>query len=249
MDILAFVFDSPGEISGLGLAPPGPDSRKDRVDFKPEFLATIRERRMHLRGELATLFPVPRPIVWEIGSGHGHFLVHYAQEYPDKFCVGVDIVTDRLVRSRRKRDRARLPNCHFLRTEAREFLHVLPPGIIFEEIWVLFPDPWPKARHNKHRLLKPEFFEAVAGRAEPGAKFFFRTDHPDYFREVEGLLPAVKTWRIDPSAHWPLEKETVFQARAPTYRSLVAVRTSHPARPVELIAPGLPPPAEPTSPA
>jgi tRNA (guanine-N7-)-methyltransferase len=249
MDILLRGFDSRDEIFGLELAPFGSDSRKDRVDYKPEFLATIRERRTHLRAELAALFPVPRPIIWEIGSGHGHFLVHYAQEFPDKFCVGVDIVTDRLVRSRRKRDRARLPNCHFLRTEAREFLHVLPAGIIFEEIWVLFPDPWPKARHNKHRLLKREFFEAVAARAEPGARFFFRTDHLDYFREVEELLPAVKTWRIDSSAHWPLEKETVFQARAPIYRSLVAVRTSHPATRVELIAPGLPPPVEPTSPA
>ena len=78
-------------------------------------------------------------MVWEIGCGHGHFLVRYAELFPAKFCVGVDLILDRLERSGRKRDRARLDNCHFLRAEAREFLLSLPPGITFEEIWVLFP--------------------------------------------------------------------------------------------------------------
>ncbi len=206
----------------------------------------MAERRAKLHAELAGLLPAPRPIVWEVGSGHGHFLVRYAGENPGKFCVGVDIVSDRLARSGRKRDRARLANCHFLRTEAREFLRLLPAGVTLEEVWVLFPDPWPKARHHKHRLLQPEFFEAVAARAEPGARFYFRTDHLGYFQAVEGLLPALKTWRVDPAALWPMEQETVFQARAPSYRSLVAVRTSHPARPGEIVAPGLPRPAAPT---
>jgi tRNA (guanine-N7-)-methyltransferase len=219
------------------------------VDYKPEFLATIAQRRAALRAELSRLFPAPRPIVWEIGCGHGHFLVRYAELFPAKFCLGVDLIVDRLERSGRKRDRAQLANCHFVRAEAREFLLSLAPGISFEEIWVLFPDPWPKARHNKNRLLKTEFFGAVAARAGEGARFYFRTDHLDYFTEVETVLAGLPTWRRDPAAPWPLEPETVFQARAPAYHSLVAVRTSHPARPVELVAPGLPPPAAPTSPA
>lgn len=233
----------------FGLARPAPRRPETCVDYKPEFLATIAERRSALRSELSVLFPAPKAIVWEIGCGHGHFLVRYAELFPTKFCVGVDLILDRLERSGRKRDRARLDNCHFLRAEAREFLLSLSPSITFEEIWVLFPDPWPKARHNKNRLLKPEFFEAIAGRAGEGARFYFRTDHLDYFTEVEGIVADLKTWRRDPAASWPLEQETVFQARAPDYHSLVLIRTSHPARPIELVAPGLPPPARPTSPA
>lgn len=219
------------------------------MDYRPEFLEIIARRRAALRGEVATLLPAPRSVVWEIGCGHGHFLVRYAQEFPGKFCVGVDVRLERLERSGRKRDRARLANCHFLRAEAREFLRSLPVGIIFDEIWVLFPDPWPKARHHKNRLLTPEFFEAVAARAEEGARLFFRTDHLEYFREVEAGVGALTTWRIDRGAPWPLEPETVFQARAPGHQSFAAVRTSHPARPAEVVAPGLPRPAAPTSPA
>lgn len=209
--------------------------------YKPEFLARINERRAALRAQLLTLLPARQPLVWEIGSGHGHFLVQYAQAFPAKYCVGVDIIRDRLNRSGKKRDRARLTNCHFVQAEAREFLDALPPGVTLGEIWVLFPDPWPKKRHHKNRILQMEFFEALAGRAGEGTRLYFRTDHAEYFQAVAALIPELKTWRLDPTAAWPLEQETVFQARAPAYQSLVVVRTSHPARSVETAVPRPPP--------
>lgn len=219
------------------------------MTFKPEFLARVHERRAELQRALADLLPQSRAIVWEVGCGHGHFLVRYAAENPAKLCVGIDIILDRLVRSGKKRDRAHLANCHFLRAEAREFFNALPASVTFEEVWVLFPDPWPKARHNKNRLLKADFFNAIASRAGEGARFYFRTDHEEYFREVEATVAALQTWRREPAAQWPLEQETVFQSRAPSYHSLVAVRTSHPAPAVELVGPGQPPPTAPMSPA
>lgn len=217
------------------------------MGFKPEFVEQIAARRAALRAELAALLPRPGSIVWEIGCGHGHFLARYAAEFPRKNCFGVDVSSQRIGRGLRKSDRANLPNCHFIWSEAREFLHALPAGVTFEELWVLFPDPWPKKRHHKNRVLRPEFFEAIAGRAGEGARLYFRTDYGEYFREVAGFLPALPTWRLERAAPWPLEPETVFQARAPNYHSLVAVRTSHPARRVETVAPGLPPPADPRS--
>lgn len=223
------------------------DSRA--VSFKPEFIARVAERRAELERTLATLLPAPRAIVWEVGCGHGHFLVRYASEHPGKFCVGVDIILDRLARSGKKRDRAQLANCHFVRAEAREFFNALPGHVTFEEVWVLFPDPWPKARHNKNRLLKADFFDAVASRAPRGARFYFRTDHEEYFREVEKTVAGLTTWRRDATAPWAFEQETVFQARAPKYFSLVALRTTSPAPAVELIGPGQPPRGAPKSPA
>ena len=212
-----------------------------RVAYQPEFLARITERRAALRAELATLLPPSQALVWEIGSGHGHFLVQYAQAFPAKYCVGVDIIRDRLNRSGKKRDRAGLTNCHLLQAEAREFIEALPAGVTLREIWALFPDPWPKKRHHKNRILQADFLEALAGRAGQGTPLYFRTDHTGYFSAVAALIPELKTWRLDPAASWPLEKETVFQARAPAYQSLVAIRTSHPARPAEITAPRPPP--------
>lgn len=215
------------------------------VTYTPEFLARITERRAALRRELAALLPANRAIAWEIGSGHGHFLVQYAQAFPDKFCVGVDIIRDRLNRSGRKRDRAKLTNCHFVLAEAREFFDAMPAGVTLQEVWVLFPDPWPKKRHHKNRIMQAEFLEALARRAGEGARLYFRTDHAEYFAAVAEFLPGLKTWRVDPAASWPLEQETVFQARAPAYQSLVAIRTSHPATPAETTAPRPPPPVGP----
>lgn len=219
------------------------------VTFKPEFLADVTRRREALKGTLGVLFPKKQAVVWEVGCGHGHFLVRYAAEFPGKVCVGVDMILDRLERSGKKRDRSKLLNCHFVRAEAREFFNALPTDVTFDEVWVLFPDPWPKARHHKNRILDANFFDAIASRAGEGARLYFRTDHAEYFCSVELIISRLTTWAVDPGADWPLEHETVFQSRAPSYHSLVAVRTSSPAPRVELTGPGQPPPAWPTSPA
>jgi len=217
------------------------------MTFKPEFLQRVSERRAALSAEVTTLLPVARRIVWEVGCGHGHFLARYASEFPEKSCFGVDICSARIERGQKKATRANLPNCHFVRAEAREFLHALPAEIAIDELWVLFPDPWPKKRHHKNRILQPAFFEAIAGRVGEGAKLYFRTDAVAYFDEVAGFIPGLKTWQLAPAdTVWPMEHETVFQARAETYHSLIAVRTSHPATPIETVGPGLPPRAVPT---
>lgn len=154
------------------------------MTFKPEFLASVTRRRDALEETLAALLPKDQPFVWEVGCGHGHFLVRYATEFPHKCCVGVDMILDRLERSGKKRDRSKLLNCHFVRAEAREFFNALPADVTFAEVWVLFPDPWPKARHHKNRILKADFFDAIASRAGEGACLYFRTDHDEYFRSV-----------------------------------------------------------------
>jgi tRNA (guanine-N7-)-methyltransferase len=219
------------------------------VGFKPEFIAHVTQRRTALREELAALLPAKAGLVLEVGCGHGHFLARYAAENPRRLCLGVDMINERIARARRKATRARLDNCHFIRAEARECIESFAPGITFEEVWVLFPDPWPKKRHHKHRLLQPAFFEMLAQRAGQGARLYFRTDHGEYFAQVAAFLPKLKTWQPDPVAAWAMEHETVFQARAPSYQSLVAVRTSHPATQTETPAPEQQEPAVPTSPA
>lgn len=202
-----------------------------------------------LRAELVQHLGAPGKITWEVGCGHGHFLVAQATAHPDRFFIGVDISSERITRARRKSERARLANCVFIQCEAREFLRELPRAFTLEEIWVLFPDPWPKKRHHKNRLMQSGFLEAVAGRAGQGARLYYRTDHAEYFAATIGQFAAAQIWSIDSGGSWPSELATVFQARAPSYQSLVAVRTSHPATPTETVAPGLPPPTSPTSPA
>jgi tRNA (guanine-N7-)-methyltransferase len=184
----------------------------------------LAERRDNLRRNLLTLIGSTSRIVWEVGSGHGHFLAAYAEVHPEKLCIGIDISSDRVVRAKKKRDRAHLRNLHFILADADDFLGAMPEGTLFADIFVLFPDPWPKRRHHKNRVMKPEFLAAVAARAAKGAGLYFRTDHEDYFHEAASLVHAHPAWSESARGTLPFEEPTVFQKRAERHFTLVAKR-------------------------
>ncbi len=193
---------------------------------KPEFVRHVEARLSRLREELPAVLPSsPAAITLEIGCGHGHFLARYAEAHPERFCLGIDILNDRLERATKKRDRAGLKNLHFHKAEAVELLECLPAGLTLTEVFLLFPDPWPKKRHHKNRLVRPDFLAALAARMVPGGCFYFRTDHAEYFAAGREVLAGHPDWRIEPAAPWPFEEATVFQLKAPAYHSLVAGRS------------------------
>jgi tRNA (guanine-N7-)-methyltransferase len=186
----------------------------------------MMERRRDLALQLAAIFSRPHPFTWEVGCGHGHFLTAYATANPDKLCVGVDIVSERIARAQKKRDRAKLENLFFVHADAALFLDLLPAGVVCSELFVLFPDPWPKLRHHKHRILRPDFLTHSANRAAAECRLCFRTDYSPYFTDARRAIESHPDWLVteDP---WPFEFTTVFQSRAPTYSSLVARRRAH----------------------
>lgn len=200
-----------------------PAEAEPDVSARARYAAIISERQQILQRQLVSFLSPNASFIWELGSGHGHFLTAYAQAHPDKLCVGVDIVGERIERALRKRDRARLSNLHFVQADARLFIETLPPGVTFSEVFVLFPDPWPKLRHHKHRIMQNGFLELVARRGEPGCRLCFRTDYEPYFLATQKLLASHSCWQLanDP---WPFDFETVFQSRAAKYHSLVARR-------------------------
>lgn len=210
----------------------------------------LAERRNVVGAELAAIFPVaeaspgsdagiaeapdrsrpPRSVdfVWEVGCGHGHFLTAYAAAHRSQVCIGVDIASDRIARARKKAERARLPNLHFLRTEASLFLEALPGSVRISAVFVLFPDPWPKVRHHKHRVLQPEFLAKVARRAALGCRLHFRTDFGPYYDDARTTVAAAPAWSLV-DAPWPFEFETVFQSRAAHgYHSFIAELRTQP---------------------
>ncbi|HEX2854483.1 MAG TPA: tRNA (guanosine(46)-N7)-methyltransferase TrmB [Opitutaceae bacterium] len=186
-----------------------------------EHFARADERRTLLRGTISRALPAQKRFVWEVGCGHGHFLAGYAATHPETTCIGIDIARERIIRAIRKRDRAKLDHLHFVHADANDFLGALPPTVTFSSIFILFPDPWPKRRHHKNRLLQSLFLDRVHERAAEGTRLYFRTDHAPYFSEVSATVETHPKWeRVnDP---WPFELETVFQARAASYQSLVA---------------------------
>jgi len=189
------------------------------------FEAVRAGRRDTLRAEIAAAWPVaPARLVLEIGCGNGHFLTAYAAAHPGQPCAGIDLLLERVEKARRKRDRAGLRPLHFFRCDALDFLAELPAAIRLADIFMLFPDPWPKKRHHKHRLLKTALLDTLAARAEPGSRFFFRTDYQPYFDEALALVAGHPAWTLLPPGPFPFEHPTIFQSRAATYHSLGAVR-------------------------
>jgi tRNA (guanine-N7-)-methyltransferase len=166
-------------------------------------------------------------VTLEIGCGHGHYLTGYAAAHPQTFCLGIDLLKDRIARATRKRDRAGLPNLVFLEAEATDVLATLPASTMLSEVFILFPDPWPKRRHHKNRILQPEFLTALAQKTSPSARLFFRTDYAPYFEDAHASLAAHPDWTLAASAEaWPFELKTVFESRATTFQSLIAHRAA-----------------------
>lgn len=191
-------------------------------------IALNTSRLAAIRTQLAPLLPTTRQITLEIGSGHGHFLTAYAEAHPERLCIGIDLLPDRLARSTRKSNRAKLTNVVWMHAEARLFLEALPPDTTLADIFVLFSDPWPKRRHWKNRVIQPGFLSLLASRAGQGARLHFRTDHAHYFEQATGLINQHPAWSIEADAPWPFELPTVFQQRAESHQSLIAQKSDGP---------------------
>ena len=163
-------------------------------------------------------------ILFEAGCGHGHWLTSYAEKHPEQVCVGIDLIAGRIRKSLQKRDKRGLGNLHFFKAELGEFLEVLPQHIRFDLTILLFPDPWPKARHHRRRMVQVTFLDEVARRTDPGGHLCFRSDDTDYCEWTLSHLQSHPEWEIDSAAKWPHEIETYFQGMMESYQSIIARR-------------------------
>ena len=188
-----------------------------------EFQFVLAGRRRELAALFAQIFARRNTFTWEVGAGHGHFLTAYAAAHPEELCIGIDIVGERIERALRKRDRAKLDNLEFIQAEARLFLEVLPPSIQIGRTFVLFPDPWPKVRQRKHRIMQTEFLRNLAAQSRDDARIHFRTDFFPYFDSVCATVARDPLW-MEADEAWPFEFTTVFQSRAVAHRSLTLRR-------------------------
>jgi len=187
-------------------------------------LAKQEARKAALREDLERALDGVDRIVFEAGCGHGHWLTHFAEEHPGQVCIGIDLISLRIRKACAKRDKRGLENLHFFKCELGEFLEVLPTRIRFDFTMLLFPDPWPKARHHRRRMVQPGFLEVVAERTDPGDRLCFRSDDRPYYDWTVEHLEAHPDWEIDPEAEWPFESDTWFQDLMDEYFSVVARR-------------------------
>jgi len=140
--------------------------------------------------EPGKLFQRARPLEVELGSGDGSFAVQYAQRHSDRNFLAVERLLGRLRKIDRKGLRARLDNLRLLRIEASYFVEYLLPPATVTALHVYFPDPWPKRRHHKHRLVNERFAGLVHRALTPGGTVYLRTDDENYFAQMTAAFAA-----------------------------------------------------------
>src|SRR6266478_2752950 len=128
-----------------------------QVKSIPPFSAVFQPNSYIERLDLAKMFPVANPLEVELGAGDGSFLAQWAKLHPDRNFLGVERLLGRLRKIDRKATRLGSANVRLMRIEASYFTEYLLPLASITALHIYFPDPWPKRKQRKNRLIQTEF--------------------------------------------------------------------------------------------
>ncbi len=124
----------------------------------------------------------------DIGFGAGETLVSIAQNKLDISLLGAEVYQSGIGTVLSKADKFNLENIKIVNEDAEDLLQNKIPDNSFDAIIMFYPDPWPKRRHHKRRLIKKEFIDLLNEKLKPNGIFYFKTDWKDYFDKVNLLF-------------------------------------------------------------
>ena len=175
-----------------------------------------------------------RPVWLEIGFGGGEHLVHQAQAHPEVGLIGCEPFVNGVAMLLGKLRRAKVANVAVHPGDVRDLFDVLPDASV-ARAFLLYPDPWPKARHHRRRFVTAEHLEPLARVMAPGAMFRVATDIPDYVRQTLEEVPRHGfAWTAEGPADWRrpwddwlstrYERKALREGRTPHYLTFVRLR-------------------------
>jgi len=171
--------------------------------WPPDWLGPLPAELFHPRAD--------RPLELDLGCGKGRFLLSRARKAPDTDFFGVDRMLRRIRKIDNRLRREGLPNVRLLRAEGFYTVSYLLPPASVDVLWVLFPDPWPKAKHENHRLFNARFLDQCVRALRPGGRLEFATDHAPYFYAVRDILLADARFSPVPAYVPPEDEQTDFE--------------------------------------
>ena len=153
----------------------------------------------------------------DIGFGAGETLLSIAQNKLDMSLLGAEVYRSGIGTVLSKADEFNLENIKIVNEDAEDLLQNKIPDNSFDVIIMFYPDPWPKRRHHKRRLIKKEFIDLLHKKLKPSGIFYFKTDWKDYFDKVNLLFEA-PNWEdlnlIDLEEHLRDIPPTSFEKKA-----------------------------------
>jgi len=145
----------------------------------------------HLKGKWhQDFFNNNNPIVLELACGKGEYTVNLAEAFPDKNFIGIDIKSNRMWVGAKMAQERKLNNAAFIRMIIEKLAEHFEKGEI-SEIWITFPDPFPKDRHDKHRLTHPRFLKIYKEVLPENGIINFKTDDDGLFNYTESLFQEI----------------------------------------------------------
>jgi tRNA (guanine-N7-)-methyltransferase len=130
------------------------------------------------------------PLVLEIGSGMGETTAEIAQQNPALDFIAIEVHGPGIGSLLKKIDALELRNLRLIRHDAVAVLQAMVSDGLLAGIHLFFPDPWPKKRHHKRRLVQPPFAALAARKLAPGGYFHAATDWPEYAEQMDAVLSA-----------------------------------------------------------
>ncbi len=132
-----------------------------------------------------------QPIFFEVGFGNGSHIVELARSNNSTLVLGSEMYMAGVVNTLRSSLRQEIANLFVTSSDARVVLKKMPEGSL-ERVYTLFPDPWPKVRHNKRRLVKKDFIELVLSKIKLGGLCVIATDWADYAEEIIEVVQTLQ---------------------------------------------------------
>lgn len=148
-----------------------------------------QDARVTLHADLCT-FGNGNPVEVDVGAGKGRFLLARALEHPELNFFGIERQNGRLYRMAKKIHRHELTNVKLARVEATAGIELMLAAESVSAFYILFPDPWPKKRHHRRRLINAEFMDLLHSKLSQGGIIHFASDHQGYAEVVEQLFMA-----------------------------------------------------------
>ena len=173
----------------------------------------IADRELESPPDWSEVFGNNNPLALEIGCGIGHFVLQRALMQPGVNFLAIDIYNKGCLKTCAKLDEAGVRNVRVMRVEARWLLaRGLQPESL-AAVYINCPDPWPKKRHRRRRLVNREFLEILAHYLVPEGDFFFSTDFDDYAEDVAAQIHGLNGYRTKAS------KFRIRRSGSPTARA------------------------------
>jgi len=140
-------------------------------------------------------FPSDRPVCVEFCSGNGDWIIERAIANPSKFWIAVEMQFERVRKIWSKMHNQSVENLLIVCGKAQEFTKYYLPKTSVDEVYVNFPDPWPKERHAKHRLIQSEFIELLSGVVKNQGVVTYATDDPPYSKQMIQVMLSDPNWK------------------------------------------------------